>query len=191
MKNTESSSIVVQWDKVDDSLPTTYTVIWTSERDYTIHSVSIEEQSLYTITGLTLDIVYTITVTPSNICGHGPEYSTSVSLTTDTTSSSTSTITASTNTMTITSATSSSTSTAIAKSSTITITVSIAVKAPSTTTTNPITTSIITDIKTSGTNPSAVITSTYTSTDNMFPVSTGNTSSADENCKILNIYICS
>ena len=32
-KNAESSSIFVQWNEVDDSLPTTYTVTWTSERD--------------------------------------------------------------------------------------------------------------------------------------------------------------
>ena len=33
MKNIESPSIVVQWDAVDDSLYTTYTVVWTDERD--------------------------------------------------------------------------------------------------------------------------------------------------------------
>ena len=79
-KNTESSSIVVQWDKVDDSLPTTYIVTWTSERD--LNNVQVKvllEQSSYTITGLTLDTVYTITVTASNKCGTGPEYSTSIS----------------------------------------------------------------------------------------------------------------
>ena len=86
-KNTESSSIVVQWDEVDDSLPTTYIVIWTRERDRITHSVTIEEQSSYTITGLTLDTVYTIHVTATNICGTGPEYNTNVSLTTVTTSS--------------------------------------------------------------------------------------------------------
>ena len=87
-KNTESSSIVVQWDEVDDSLPTTYIVVWTSERDLNnIQSYTLIEQSSYTITGLTLDTVYTITVTADNRCGTGPEYSTSISLTTDTASS--------------------------------------------------------------------------------------------------------
>ena len=80
-ENTESSSIVVQWDEVDDSLPTTYAVTWTSEGDHIIQSKTLEEQSSYTITGLTLDTVYTITVTAINRCGTGPEYSTSVSLT--------------------------------------------------------------------------------------------------------------
>ena len=81
MLNTESSSIFVQWDEVDDSLPTTYTVTWTSERD--LNNVQVQtliEQSSYTIAGLTLDTVYTISVTASNRCGQGPEYSTSVSL---------------------------------------------------------------------------------------------------------------
>ena len=87
MRKTESSSIVVQWDEVGDSLPTTYTVTWTNENDHNIQSKTLEEQSSYTITGLTLDTVYTITVTASNKCGTGPEYSTSVLLTTDTTSS--------------------------------------------------------------------------------------------------------
>ena len=73
-------SVVVQWDEVDDSLPTTYIIIWTSERDHIAHSDTIEEQSSYTITGLTLDTVYTITVSASNKCGTGPEYNTSVSL---------------------------------------------------------------------------------------------------------------
>ena len=69
-----NSSIVVQWDEVDDSLATTYTLTWTSERDHIIQVKALEEQLSYTITGLTLDTVYTITVTASNICGTGPEY---------------------------------------------------------------------------------------------------------------------
>ena len=101
-KNTVSLSIVVQWDEVDDSLPTTYTVTWTSERDQMLSSDTLIEQSSYTITGLTLDTVYTITVTAINICGTGPEYKTSVSLTSDTSSTTSNhAITVSTNTMTI------------------------------------------------------------------------------------------
>ena len=174
-RNTESSSIVVQWDEVDDSLPTTYIVTWASENNLNnVQAKTVIEQSSYTITGLTFNTVYTITVTAINRCGSGPEYSTIVSLSTDSTSSSTSTITAITNTMAITSATSSSTITAIAKSSTITITASIAVMSPSTSTTNPITIS--------------GITSTYTATDIiMSPVSTADTTTADEDSMILSI----
>ena len=58
MKNTESSSIIVQWDEVDDSFPTTYTVTWTSEKDHIAQSIGIVEQSSYTVTRLTLDTVY-------------------------------------------------------------------------------------------------------------------------------------
>ena len=87
-KNTENSSIVVQWDEVDYSFHTAYTVVWINERDLNnIQSHTLIEQSSYTISGLTLDTVYTIIVVASNRCGTGPEYSTSVSLTTDTASS--------------------------------------------------------------------------------------------------------
>ena len=102
------SSIVVQWDAVDDSLITTYTVIWTREISQNLQSVTLIEQSSYTITGLTLDTVYTITVTAANRCGAGPEFITGVSLSTDTTSTTSiisPTITASTNPMTIMSST--------------------------------------------------------------------------------------
>ena len=81
MKSTKSSSIVVQWDEVDDFLPTTYSVTWTSKIDHIVQVKTLIEQSSYTITGLTLDTVYTITVTTTNKCGGGPENSTSVSLT--------------------------------------------------------------------------------------------------------------
>ena len=75
MKNIENSSIIVQWDAVDDSLHTTYTVTWTDDRD--LHGGdTVDEQTSYTITGLTLDTVYTITVTPSNKCGGGPPFKT-------------------------------------------------------------------------------------------------------------------
>ena len=43
-----------------------------------MQSYTLIEQSSYTITGLTLDRVYTITVTAANRCGIGPEYRTSV-----------------------------------------------------------------------------------------------------------------
>ena len=188
-KNTENSSIVVQWDEVDDSHTTSYTVTWTSERDHITHPVTLIEQSSYTITGLTLDTVYTITVTAANRCGQGPEYRTSVSLTADTTSTIFAT---STNTM---------TSMSVGTSTTITAV-------------NPITTTIVTTdaassiiaktasliITTSSTNPSTVITtaitspSTFTATDIvMDPISTvhaeANTTD-DETSKFLRRCTC-
>ena len=65
---------------MDDSLHTTYIVTWTSERDHIVQVKTLIEHSSYTITGLTLDTVYTITVTASNRCGTGPEYSTIIIL---------------------------------------------------------------------------------------------------------------
>ena len=81
-KGNGSSSVVVQWDVVDDSLTTNYTVTWTRDGTNFTQGISIiRQQTSYTISGLTLDTVYTITVTPSNGCGTGPEHRTSVSLT--------------------------------------------------------------------------------------------------------------
>ena len=77
-RNITDLSIVVQWDVVDDSLTTTYTVTWAIKRN-PVDLATLIEQSSYTITGLTLDTVYTITVTAANKCGQGPEYVTSVS----------------------------------------------------------------------------------------------------------------
>ena len=79
MKNIESTSIIVQWDAVD---LTTYTVFWTNGRD--LFEVATVEQTSYTITGLTLDTVYNITVSAANMCGNGPEFRTSVSFPTGT-----------------------------------------------------------------------------------------------------------
>ena len=84
IKNIGSLSIVLQWDAVDDSFPTTYTVVWTDGR--LLGTATTEEQTSYTITGLTLDTIYAITVAAANTCGSGPEFQTSVSLSTDTTS---------------------------------------------------------------------------------------------------------
>ena len=60
----------------------TYVVTWTSENDHIEQSPGLVDFTSYAITGLTLDTVYTITVSAANICGTGPEYRTSVSLTT-------------------------------------------------------------------------------------------------------------
>ena len=101
IKNITNSSIVVQWDAVDDSLHTTYTVHWSDEED---DVATVEEQTSYTITGLILDTVYTIRVGAANMCGGGPEFRTRVVLSTDATSTTISpTNTASTTSMTITS----------------------------------------------------------------------------------------
>ena len=104
MKNSKNSSIVVQWDAVDDSLTTTYTVTWHNESGHIIQAPALREQTSYTITGLTLDTVYTISVTAANSCGGGPEFITSISFSADTTSITPSispNVTASTNPMTI------------------------------------------------------------------------------------------
>ena len=101
VKNNESLSVVVQWDAVDDFLFTTYTVTWGDRND---HFATVDEQTSYTITGLTLDTVYTVIVSAANRCGQGPEVITSVSFSTDTTSTTSTispTVTASTNPMTI------------------------------------------------------------------------------------------
>ena len=84
-KNNESLSSDVQWDAVDDSLDTNYTVTLTDSSDNTPSVATLIEQTSYTITGLTLDTVYTITVIASNTCGQGPEFSTSISFSTGTT----------------------------------------------------------------------------------------------------------
>ena len=85
VKNTVILSVVVQWDEVDDSLDTTYVVTWTSERGNTERSPGLIEQTSYTITGLTLDTVYNITVSAGNRCGHGSTPTTSVNISTGTT----------------------------------------------------------------------------------------------------------
>ena len=82
-KNNESLSSVVQWDAVDGSLATNYIVTWTSETDPT-QSVTTTMETSYTITGLTLDTVYTITVAAVNMCGSGPAFSTSIAFHTGT-----------------------------------------------------------------------------------------------------------
>ena len=207
MKNTENSSIVVQWDEVDDSLTTTYIVNWTSNGTNSIQSHTLIEQSSYTITGLILHTAYTITVAAANMCGTGPENITSVLFTTDTFSRINPTLTASINPMTInsnatiTSSIATTTATYVtdmqystinttAVVTTITPVVDLSIITSKTTsalvnlhdTASP--TTIITD-----TNPSTVITSVVTSLSTpivMFSSSTvnpANTTRADETSK--------
>ena len=85
IKLNNASAIVVQWDVVDDFLDTNYALNWTSRRNHA-QAVNISEQTSYTITGLTLDTVYTITVAAVNMCGQGPEFNASITLFTGTTS---------------------------------------------------------------------------------------------------------
>ena len=84
MKNIEDLSIVVQWNAVDNFLPTTYTITWSDDGDLFEVATADELETSHTITGLTLDTVYTITVTPSNTCGGGPEVSSRISFPTGT-----------------------------------------------------------------------------------------------------------
>ena len=81
----KSLSIVVQWDAVDNFLHTTYTITWTDGRDH-FDVATVDEETSHTITGLILDTEYTVRVTPANMCGDGPEFSTRISFPTGTTS---------------------------------------------------------------------------------------------------------
>ena len=77
-ENARDLSVVLQWDEVDNSLPTDYTVTWTNGSTPT-QSITLIEQSSYTIAGLTLDTVYNISVFAANECGQGPVYMTNIS----------------------------------------------------------------------------------------------------------------
>ena len=74
-------SVIVQWDEVDDSLPINYTVKWTSDErsSNSMQSHTLMNKTLYTIIGLTIDIVYTITITAANKVCTGPEYRSNIS----------------------------------------------------------------------------------------------------------------
>ena len=78
IENARDLSVVLQWDEVDNSLPTDYTVTWTNGST-PIQSNTLIEQSSYTITGLTLDTVYNISVFAANECGQGPVHMTNIS----------------------------------------------------------------------------------------------------------------
>ena len=74
-------SVVVQWDEVDDSLPVNYTVKWTSNErsSNSMQSHTLMNKTSYTIIGLTIDTVYTVTVTAANKVCTGPEYKSNIS----------------------------------------------------------------------------------------------------------------
>ena len=78
-KNITNSSVVVQWDTVDDVQDTNYTVTWAIANESNVTLVNTEQTS-YTLTGLTLNTVYNINVTVTNKCGQSDEFRTSVSL---------------------------------------------------------------------------------------------------------------
>ena len=81
VKNLTNLSIVVQWNVVDGFLPMSYTINWNGGRDQA-QAAAVANQTSFTITGLTLDTVYTINVTAINVCGSGPEFITNVTLST-------------------------------------------------------------------------------------------------------------
>ena len=92
-KDIESSSLVVQWDAVEDFTDTIYTVLWSNGTNSIPNVVTLPEWISYTITGLTLDTVYSITISAGNMCGQGPEFTTSILLAADNTSTTTTTST--------------------------------------------------------------------------------------------------
>ena len=84
MTNIESSSIVLQWDAVNE-LFTTILIIWySSPRSFSKHITG--DETSFEITELTLDAVYTITARAKNSCGSGKQFSTSITLSASTTS---------------------------------------------------------------------------------------------------------
>ena len=90
-KNIESSSVFIQW--TDDAFDPDYILTWTSKRDG-LRIASLDSfQTSYTITGLTLDTVYTITLSDNAWCGDTPEFITSILFSADTTASISPTVT--------------------------------------------------------------------------------------------------
>ena len=199
MKNINTSSIVVQWDAVDDFLTTSYAITWT-RAGVGLQVATLTEQTSYTITGLTLDTVYTISVSAANICGSGPEFSTSIILSTNTISTTSSIVIASTNPMSLsmptlissstatttalTTATNSTIITVMALSSSITPTQTHMTRINPITTTTTTTTTATTTATTTSTSTIIVndtaIAATTTTTTVMNPATTTNpTNSAD------------
>ena len=201
-KKFENSSIVVQWDAVDDSLITTYTLTWTRAGG-SLQVATVIEQTSYTITGLTLNIVYAISVTASNMCGSGSGFNTSVSLSAVTISTSSSispNITASTKSIRISIATISSTivttTTNPMTTSATANTTTITMINPSITTTNSVNTTENENITTTRSSTNTETTTTAVNitkqfTDAVFlSTSPVETNMADENSKFKAQLIC-
>jgi len=70
IKNIRDLSLVVQWNAVDDVIH--YTLTWSGG------GFTATRMTSYTITGLTVDTTYTITVSAANRCGDGLEFTTSI-----------------------------------------------------------------------------------------------------------------
>ena len=68
--NNTSESFVVQWDEVIDIFSINYIVRWSGE-DGSSGMDTVDRLS-YTVTGLTPDTSYNITVAGNNTCGVGP-----------------------------------------------------------------------------------------------------------------------
>jgi len=148
IKNIISSSLVVQWNATGDIIDTRtrYVLFWSSgiaQRTIVTILTSV------TITELTVNTTYTITVTAANKCGGGPEFRTSILFSPDTTSTTTiisPTVTTSTNPMTI-------VSTVIPSTTTTTTSKS------SSTTTSVITSSVTTSTTATSIYPTVITTS--------------------------------
>ena len=74
-----NESIVVQWDAVDDIFPVTYNVTWYNESG--IIGMDTVNGTSYTVTGLTTNTSYNITVVAINTCGAGPVSNISITVT--------------------------------------------------------------------------------------------------------------
>ena len=83
-KKITNSSVVVQWDTVDDVQDTNYTVTWAMANESNVTLINTEQTS-YALTGLTLNTVYNINVIATNKCGQSDEFNTRVSLSESTT----------------------------------------------------------------------------------------------------------
>ena len=70
LDNITTDSFVVQWNQVTDIFPITYTVRWYGED---IDNTNTTNELSYTITGLTSNTSYSVTVVANNTCcGAGP-----------------------------------------------------------------------------------------------------------------------
>ena len=66
-----SSSFFVQWDQVTDPLSINYTVRWYGEEIDNNATVTASGLLSYTVTGLTNNTSYNVTVVANNTCGAG------------------------------------------------------------------------------------------------------------------------
>jgi len=76
-----SSSLVVQWNGSSDISDTSYVISWIPGG-----KTILTRMTSYTITGLTVNSTYNITVSYNKSCGDGPEFKTSILFFPDTTS---------------------------------------------------------------------------------------------------------